>query len=217
MDPTLFLAGLIKIIWIEVGALWTKHQETLHAKANSNQSPAIRADLQMQVRNLHALQPHTRRIHQQTYFYPNLVKFLEQQGLQFQLQSYIDKYKPNIDASAAQARLPIQDQGETDKEEDGDLLPPVTDIRTKPTIILQPDPDPKEGLASPQLTDQNPAAPHSPSLHHPHTIPRTLANLSNDHTIHPALEEAQHRKRNRRRSGTKVINVITNFFSPLDP
>jgi hypothetical protein len=65
-DPTTFLAGLIKEMWTNMGLLWTKHQEAIHRKTQCNESPVLRASLQEQVRQLHALKPQARQIHQTT-------------------------------------------------------------------------------------------------------------------------------------------------------
>jgi hypothetical protein len=153
IDPTLFLSGLIKIMWAAIHNLWKKHQEKLHDTTDTASNPQ-RTKLQQHIRILHALRGHTRAIHQETYFYQDLDTFLAK-GTIFQFQCYIDKYKPVILNSLVQH-------------------------------ILNND-------------------PHDASSTQP------------DPTQHPALEEAPHRKRNRRREPVRATNPITNYFGPRDP
>ena len=152
IDPTMFLSGLIKIMWNEIRILWANHQEKLHDTSNITSNPH-RTELQQRIRILHALRGHTRTIHQATYFYSDLDTFLAQ-GTLYQFQSYIDKYKPVILES----------------------------------IVLQH-----------ILTNEQP----------------TTSTIQPDPTQHPALEEAPHRKRNRRKQQASVNNPITNYFGPL--
>jgi hypothetical protein len=60
IDPTIFLAGLIKCTWHELGTLWTKHLEAVHQPAKGHESPVTRASLQEQIRRIHALRSQTR-------------------------------------------------------------------------------------------------------------------------------------------------------------
>jgi hypothetical protein len=94
IDPTMFLSGLIKIMWNEIRILWANHQEKLHDTSNITSNPQ-RTELQLRIRILHALRGHTRTIHQATYFYSDLDTFLAQ-GTLYQFQWYIDKYKKPV-------------------------------------------------------------------------------------------------------------------------
>jgi hypothetical protein len=40
IDPTVFMAGLIKTIWIEVGNLWKHHLQTVHKHEQKTRSPS---------------------------------------------------------------------------------------------------------------------------------------------------------------------------------
>jgi hypothetical protein len=160
IDPTLFLAGLIKCIWSEVNHLWTNHQKALH-DTEANISNPQRHDLKQRIRALHDLRRNTRNIHQDTYFFHDLETFLEKGSL-YQFQNYIDKYTPAILDSIVQAGGPI-------------------------------------------------------NIPYPHNItPEAISNQT-DHNQHPALEEAPHRKRNRRRTPVRTLNPITNYFGPRYP
>jgi hypothetical protein len=92
IDPTMFLSGL-KIMWNEIRILWANHQ--LHDDTSNITLNPQRTELQHRIRILHALQGHTRTIHQATYFYSDLDTFLAQ-GTLYQFQCYINKYKPVI-------------------------------------------------------------------------------------------------------------------------
>lgn len=205
IDPTTFLAGLIKEMWTNMGLLWTKHQEAIHRKTQCNESPVLRASLQDQVRQLHALKPQARQIHQTTtYFHRNLEEFLDK-GSIFSMQSYVDRYQPVILASVRQATQPTT-------SDTTDVPPPSHVSHTR-------------RLATPRRISQ---LERRNNIHvqagNNNTTSRTTANrpsiaLRHETTTtgHHALEEAPHRKRNRRKKEKDVINLITNYFRPLGP
>jgi hypothetical protein len=41
-DPTIFLAGLIKIMWVQLATLWRQHLDLIHESATTKISPVTR-------------------------------------------------------------------------------------------------------------------------------------------------------------------------------
>lgn len=98
VDPTAFIAGLIKTIWTELGLLWTRHLEEIHQTQATTQSPVLLAECQTRIRHLHSLQYRVLQQHQSLYFHQDVEAFLATATLQ-RLQTYLIHYQPVILAS----------------------------------------------------------------------------------------------------------------------
>lgn len=123
--------------------------------------------------------PKTRDIHQYTYFYHNLEDFIAK-GTLYQLQSYVDKYTPVIEASIRSAAA----------------MPPTNDNNHSTTA---------EEIYEPL------------SIHIPPPVTMEVLPTLDQSLVHPALEEAPHRKCNRRRTKVSEKNRITNYFGRSGP
>jgi hypothetical protein len=160
IDHTIFIAGLIKILWVELATLWRSHLESVHQTATTKISPVTREEATIQVR---ALQDYytlvEAPIRTNKYFPNNLPSFLEKSSLQ-QMKNYIQQYSPVFIANAARQSA----------------LPPLQPQQMTPQIARQDSQSAKLSISS-----------HSSSLH-------------------PALEEAQHRKCAQRRNHTTVTH-----------
>ena len=76
IDPAIFLAGLIKTLWVELSTLWQSHLDLLHETAAGTSSPITVADVHTRVRSLVKLQATVLPIHRNsTYFPPILTRF----------------------------------------------------------------------------------------------------------------------------------------------
>jgi hypothetical protein len=106
VDPVVFIAGLIKTMWLEVGSLWRSHLETQHQNTQTTQSPLLRADLQSKIRQLHRLQHKVLPRHRNTYFHSNLDEYLSSATIH-NLQTYIVTYRPVIMASVRAAETEL--------------------------------------------------------------------------------------------------------------
>jgi hypothetical protein len=162
-DPTIFLAGLIKIMWDQLASLWRQHLDLIHELATTKISPVTREEsiLRTLQEYRESVEPVIRNF---KYFPDNAELFIKNSSLQ-QLQNYIAQYSPVILASHARHQpVPL----------------PALHARhpTVPLPALNPDaPDP-------------PPAPDDAS---------DVSSTTNSSSQHPALEEAEHRKRNRQR------------------
>jgi hypothetical protein len=161
-DPTIFLAGIIKILWAEMGILWRSHLEYNHKTAETKNSPVTLQDNQTQVRALHNLKEQVQESHRSSYFHDDIDTFLEKSTGQ-QLGHYIAMYQPVIMASISRRHRPAHQ-----RQHSAAAVPPDGD----PNI-----PPPRQRTTTTIDRDEN-----------------------NRLLIHPALEEAPHRKRTRIRS-----------------
>lgn len=109
VDPIVFIAGLIKTMWKELGTLWTTHLETVHQTQESRHSPAKIAELQQRIRHLHSLRSRVLARHRSTYFHSDLEAFLSGSSMS-QLQTYISQYQPVILSSIQAAEAQHVDQ-----------------------------------------------------------------------------------------------------------
>lgn len=111
IDPTVFIAGLIKTIWLEVGRLWTHHLDHIHHTQHQKQSPLALSDVQSRIRTLYNLRSQVLHCHQDRYFPSDLDSLLSSASLTY-LQMYLSTYQPLIMASinAAEARTQSQSQ-----------------------------------------------------------------------------------------------------------
>lgn len=101
-DPVVFFAGLIKTIWVEMGALWRHHQASVHQANTAIQSPIKLDELKTRVRLIQFLQPRVLVIHRSLYFPADIEAFLSTATIR-QLQSYVTFYQPVIMASIRSA------------------------------------------------------------------------------------------------------------------
>jgi hypothetical protein len=155
IDPTIFIAGLIKkTLWVELATLWRSHLEMIHQTSITKYSPVTREEVIIRVRNLQEYQQ-TVEIPLRTskYFPSDINLFIEKSSLQ-QLQNYIEQYTPVLQASHSRHQTTT----------------PLAPHTTNPT----------------QLANLEPTSDESTSTH--------------ASSLHPALEEAQHRKHNKRRN-----------------
>jgi len=109
MDTTVFLSGLIKIMWAELGQLWIDHLAAVHNKSNSTApaatpsiSPETHQNLQTHVELLQQLASKVLPVHQNSYFLEPNSTFL-QTATTDRLRQYIATYKPSIISSIRQA------------------------------------------------------------------------------------------------------------------
>ena len=87
IDPIIFLAGLIKVLWIELATLWRSHLALIHENAKAAVSPVTLAETHIRVQTLYSLKTSTLPVHRtETYFPPDLPIFLAQSSLH-QLQN----------------------------------------------------------------------------------------------------------------------------------
>jgi hypothetical protein len=154
IDLVIFIAGLIKIMWVELATLWRSHLDLIHLTATTKTSPVTwEEEARIQVRALQA------PLRTNKNFPADLNLFLEKSSLQ-QLKNYIQQYSPVLIATSARQSA----------------MPP---IQPQPLMILR---DTRQDAQSDQSLSS-----HSSSLH-------------------PALEEAQHRKRALRRKHSTVAH-----------
>jgi hypothetical protein len=106
MDPTVFLAGLIKCLWIKLATLWQSQIDFIHEKHLATASPITIASIHLPVRTLVALQPEVLPIHRtEKYFPPDVDLFLQRWAL-FQLTNYLNKYEPVL-LSSQERQIPL--------------------------------------------------------------------------------------------------------------
>jgi hypothetical protein len=149
VDPTVFLAGLIKVLWLELSILWRQHHEDIHQSSTQKYSPVTISECQLRIRSLALLRPRVLSRHRDLYFHADLEAFLDRATLP-QLESYLARYLPVIMASLREAEIQAA-MG-----------------------------------ASFSSTSRSPSSSHS-------------IHSTSDSSVHPALEEPSHRKRNRLR------------------
>ncbi len=213
-ELTSTIAGLIKTMWSGVGQLWIDHLAAIHETAKTSQSPVTPlSSLQDRVRLIHLLKPSTLPIHAH-YFHSDLDSFLSKATIH-SLNSYITHYLPAIQHSIA--------------------LKQSTATHTSPAPPSVPGTSPGPPQRTPSIPRNPPSVPsHSPPLHarlptqplpdQPPTpqrpsTPRHLTTMSTipttAHTIapHPATEEPPHRKRNRRRTVSRVIEAVRKWVN----
>lgn len=95
IDPTVFLAGVIKIYWEASSQLWSDHLSLIHESTTTKHSPETRRLLQTQVAGLHTLQADVLPEHRPTYFFDNVSGFLDKASIG-QLRQFVDAYQPAI-------------------------------------------------------------------------------------------------------------------------
>jgi hypothetical protein len=104
VDPTVFLAGLIKVIWLELSILWRQHHEDIHQSSTQKHSPVKVSECQLRIRSLALLRPRVLSRHRDLYFHADLEAFLARATLP-QLESYLARYLPVIMASLREAEI----------------------------------------------------------------------------------------------------------------
>lgn len=127
-DPIIFMAGLIKTMWLELGTLWKHHLQKIHQSQEASTSPVQLADLKAKVRVLHQQRPKVLATHRDRYFHDDLERFLENATLR-QLQSYIAHYQPAILSSIRSASMSQFDPTNSD---------PVTNLTTHEHLTQHP-------------------------------------------------------------------------------
>ena len=168
IEPVIFLAGLIKIMWVELATLWRSHLDLIHQTATTKTSPVTREEATIQVRALQDFQALVEApLRTNKYFPEDLDSFLEKSSLQ-QLKNYIQQYSPVLIASSA---------------------------RQSAMAPIQPQPLNPRDIRQDTQSDQSLS--------------------SNSSSLHPALEEAQHRKRTRRRNQSTVSHDTTSCRHPF--
>jgi hypothetical protein len=202
IDPTIFIAGLIKIMWVELATLWRSHLDLIHATATTENSPVTRADAILRIRTLQAHQE-TVEIQLRTpkYFPLNIDQFLEKSSLQ-QLSNYIEQYSPVILASRARYLAAI---APTDIRQPPGNHNSTTDINRSyhTTSSVGPQPISTTGIPTPAMSSSDSDSDSSTDIHQPsgvRTVPARSDRVTTSSSLHPALEEAQHRKHHRRRN-----------------
>jgi hypothetical protein len=195
IDPTIFFAGLIKTLWVELSTLWRSHLDLIHETAAKKPSPVTVTAIHTRVRTLVALQPSVLPIHRNTtYFPPDVEVFLQTSSLS-QLNNYIDQYEPVIRSSIR--------RNTTGKATSTRVDNPVTghrshSIAVPPGSALPVSGNPQAQTEPARIPANNPepsAAPLPPSHHpHPHQDSDSEESSTNSTASHHALEETQHRK-----------------------
>jgi hypothetical protein len=189
-DPTIFLAGIIKILWTEMSTLWRSHLDYNHKTAETKNSPVTVQDNQQQVRALHNLRDQVLPAHKASYFHENVDDFLETSTAQ-QLGQYITLYQPVILDSISR-----------NKKHARRSQPSPSSPTTNPSL-----------RQSPRTRQQSPNDLSIPQQRRP---PAPDRGENNRLLIHPALEEAPHRKSTRIRQQVepRVQNQTTATLSP---
>jgi hypothetical protein len=102
INPTIFIAGLIRTLWETMSDLWAAHLQHVHdTTIQIAQSVELKA-IQDQIRALHAAKDNVLADHRDKYFHSNLNNYLQQTPIQ-QMKTYLDRYRPVILHSIKQA------------------------------------------------------------------------------------------------------------------
>ncbi|MFM8622826.1 MAG: hypothetical protein ACKOB3_05560 [Holophagaceae bacterium] len=175
LDTNVFLSGLIKLLWSDIGDLWINHLSIIHNRKEQTtiDSEETRRNLQTHVRLVQRLKSKTDPIQRNSYFPEDANEFIEKSTTK-QLEQYIKAYKPIILKSVKLARITGMAVG----------------AFIRRVLTWKPQHDTNDDNDSATNTSDSTQATHDRS---------PIAQ----ETEHSALEEAPHRKRNRlRNSGT---------------
>jgi len=140
LDLNVFLAGLIKLMWGELGQFWLDHLALVHGENKSSSSAEHISNLKTHVRLLQKLKQHAMPQHRQQYFLAHLDTFLLH-ATQAQLQQYIATYKPHILDSVCQAAQDQPPLNSSIAQLIGHILtwqPPVPLESQAPSLTLTP-------------------------------------------------------------------------------
>ncbi len=199
IDPTIFIAGLIKILWVELATLWRSHLDLIHDTAATVNSPVTRADA---IIRIHMLQEYQATVELQLriakYFPLDIAKFVEKSSLQ-QLSNYIEQYSPVIMASNARYLAAIA-QPEIDPPLADHRSTSDTSIRPENSLEQQMSPTQTPTAAIPSGDSDSAATNDTLYTRSVQTAPALPSRSTSPSVLHPALEEAQHRKHTRRRN-----------------
>ena len=95
------MTKIIRIIWAELGTLWSNHLQYIHANEQGGSSDK-HLELSNHIRVLHSYRNSTLACHRDRYFYDNVDTYLER-ATTTQMQRYVDHYRPVILNSIRQA------------------------------------------------------------------------------------------------------------------
>jgi hypothetical protein len=189
INPTIFLAGIIKILWTETGILWRSHLDYNHKTAETMNSPVTLQDNRTKVRALHNLKHMVQEHHRERYFHDDIDSFLEKSTCQ-QLGHYMVLYEPAIKASLAS-------QTQT----------------TEPPQRPRTNTAPSSARQNQEQGSSNTTAPRGPTP----TADRRVNPISsaNRITLHPAMAETPYRKQTRiRRLASQVLQQVAARIRP---
>lgn len=94
-DSTPVLAGMIKVLWGEMGSLWLNHLSLIHTPAPKSSSVETLANLRSHFLLLHNLQPYVSSPQRAKCFHRHPTQFV-QDASEDQIRRYIHMYKPLI-------------------------------------------------------------------------------------------------------------------------
>jgi hypothetical protein len=185
---------------------------TRRPKLHNHQSPLHLSRTEL-LRLIHLLKPSTLPIHAH-YFHSDLDSFLSKATIH-SLNSYITHYLPAIQHSIA---LKHSSTTPTSPAPPSELrMSPGPPQRT-PSLLRSPPPAPSHSpplharLTTQPLPDQTPT-PQRPSTYRPLTTTSTISTTAQPIAPHPATEEPPHRKRNRRRTVSRVIEAVRKWVN----
>jgi len=195
LAPTIFFAGLIKLLWSDLGQLWLDHLKEVHkpdeAHPTSKHSLETRNNLQSHVSKLQTLRESTNAESQARYFLPDPAKFLST-ATESSLRQYVQAYHPaivsTIRADAISASVPLHS---------------VNRLIRNALMWRSSSPQSPRDLTPSSSPNQSRVPISAPS-------PDT-----NTTSQHPALEEAAHRKRNRLRSMSSTASTVVRLSPTL--
>ena len=102
IHPTRHLAGIIKIIWTEMGNMWHNHLQYIYKKEATISHHTKQLELQNQIQMLHGMKEQTLAIHRSRYFFNDVEQYVQNASIQ-QMTQYIHHYLPVIMNSIRQA------------------------------------------------------------------------------------------------------------------
>ncbi len=141
---------------------------------------------------------HQPRQNQAKYFPLDIAKFVEKSSLQ-QLSNYIEQYSPVIMASNARYLAAIA-QPEIDPPLADHRSTSDTSIRPENSLEQQMSPTQTPTAAIPSGDSDSAATNDTLYTRSVQTAPALPSRSTSPSVLHPALEEAQHRKHTRRRN-----------------
>ena len=200
IDPTIFIAGLIKILWIELATLWRSHLDLIHDTASTAHSPVTRAEAILRIRTLHECQATVEpQLRTPKYFPPDIEQFVDKSSLQ-QLSNYIEQYSPVILASQVRHLVASAPPDPTPPLDDHSSVTSATSCHTAKTLGQPISPTrtrTAHDIPSSDVDSNTPTDTFNPLVR---TVPALTGRSTIPSLLHPALEEAQHRKHTRRRN-----------------
>jgi len=134
IEPHLILAGIIKIMWGEMGVLWLDHLDLIHRKADMASSPETFNNLRSHVLLLQDLQPYALPSDHDQYFLDDPVAFCHSATPET-LHRYIVEYRPRIINSV---RTHLTKQNYTRKQVNEIITSTTTWSSTLVTLPLPP-------------------------------------------------------------------------------